>query len=58
MAHNGPKMGVTVVELTTELMVVILALNQIARMVISSVVQTKAKTEFRRIFFFQKKNNY
>ena len=50
MAQNGSKMEVTMVEVAAEVMEVLMALNQIARFQAFSLA--KAKTQFRRIFYF------
>ena len=57
MAQNGSEMEVAMVEVAAEVMVVLMALNQIARMVISSFFPGESKNSistFILIFFQQK----
>ena len=51
MAQNGSKMEVAMVEVAAEVMVVLMALNQIAIMVISSFFPGKSKNSISKIFF-------
>ena len=52
MAQNGSKMEVAMVEVAAEVMVVLMALNQIARMGISSFFPGKTKNFILKNFLF------
>ena len=56
MAQNGSKMEVAMVEVAAEVVVVLMALNQIARMVISSFFPGESKNSILKNFLFYFKN--
>ena len=51
MAQNGSKMEVAMVEMAAEVMVVLMALKQIAKVVILSFFRRKQELNFKDFFF-------